>query len=149
MEISSAAAFPASILRRAQPGATEEAQAFALKAEPPVQAKSADEIYAQYDMHNISPREIDQLHEELRAQGHTDEPGFLMLLTRGEEFQRHLSESLGGTSTSDYTRKIDLVGQVKDQLQRARAMGDATQGHEDLLALLARHDGIRLDVSGP
>ena len=59
----------------------------------PVAAKMADphgQVAAKYDMHNISPIEIDEMADQMRANGSITDQDYMMMKTRGAEFLSHL-----------------------------------------------------------
>jgi hypothetical protein len=146
MQITSSTAHPVSPSVATGPQRVEtEAGRFALAVAEPDGRPSVEDIFAKYDLNNISPREIDLLVDELRDNGHTDDVEMIMMLeTRGERFMRHLRESVGVEAVAnDYEAKFDLIGSIKTQIQFARAHGDPTEASEELLAMLERYDAQR------
>ncbi|MBO0346446.1 hypothetical protein J0X15_14530 [Roseibium sp. CAU 1637] len=107
---------------------------------PDVSSSSAlSEIMSRYDLNNISPREIDQLADELSEAGGVSFDGLGLLVTRGEKFRMHMIESLGGDpSTFDPTRRSDLAGSMAEQRDFAAKRGDPLEWYDQTLALFDR-----------
>lgn len=95
------------------------------------------EIDAKYDLHNISPEEIDAYARELHENGYFGEES-LMLLTYGAEFQTHLAEVISqatGEKTSvNTTDKIDVIARMENDLKISRSFGHPTEHMERQLA---------------
>lgn len=117
-------------------------------------ARTAEDIFADYDLNNISPREIDQLADDLRENGVYDFEQMMMLETRGEKFTMHLQESLKAAGVIDEisfdpTQKFDYLAATADEVEQARRSGEPYElAQESLNALLAvqeRSDEIRAE----
>ena len=99
-------------------------------------------VFANYDLQNISPLEIDQMVEELHGAGHPFDQDLLMLSSRGAAFRSHLSEMMGGDY--DGNQRVNLIAQTQDQLVMARRYGDPTEALEDFLEFLNAADQRQL-----
>ena len=103
---------------------------------------SSDAVYAQvmgkYDLHNITPAEIDQLADDLVKADYPVTKDLMMLQTRGAEFQAHLSETFGGDFNPH--KPVDLIQSVQTSIDMSRRSGDPTETMEHLLDFLTRHD---------
>ncbi|SFI86264.1 hypothetical protein [Celeribacter neptunius] len=102
---------------------------------------SKDRIYADYDLNNISPREIDELADRLRENGSYEFKEMMMLETRGERFTQHLQDSLRDAGildeiTFEPTRRFDYLGSAADQIELSRRHGDPTEMAQDNLDAL-------------
>ena len=125
----------------------------ATTATPPAPPKDTDkatappltamDIYADYDMTAISPREIDELSDRLRAAGVYEFKEMMMLETRGERFMSHLHDSLRSAGIVDdvpydATGKFDALAQFAHQIEMARRAGDPTEYAQQTLDFLTR-----------
>ncbi len=98
------------------------------------------DVFAKYDMNAISPREVDQMADELLEAGFKDMEFLLMFTTQGEKFLTHLQETarqhgIGGAGF-DPTKPMDLITQTKTQLAFASAAGDPTDAMKRFLDML-------------
>jgi len=109
---------------------------------PQVQ-KSAESgnSFKQYNLQNISPREIDQLASELRKSGDFDVRNILMLETNGEKFQSHLSANSG--RDFDESKKSDLMGSIEENINMSKQRNEPTLLAEGLLKLLQKIDAAQ------
>lgn len=112
-----------------------------------------DAIAARYDPKSISPREIDQLAEELKAAGYVPLADIMMLETHGEDFQMHMRETsarISGTDPGpfDPNRKTDLTAVIAGQRDMAEARGEPTKGLEAVEHLFAVLDEARGEADG-
>jgi len=105
------------------------------------QSSTADNPYQQYDLHNISPKEIDQLATKLRKSGDHDVRDILMLETHGERFQSHVS--INGGREFDASAKKDLLGLTEEKIKMSRQRNEPTGLSEGLLKLLQQIDAAR------
>ncbi|WP_368183830.1 hypothetical protein [Aestuariibius sp. HNIBRBA575] len=96
-------------------------------------------IKSEYDMTNISPREVDEMVDRMIKAGDDMNGDLLMLLTHGEGFRQHLANTFGGTF--DPNEKQDLVAQSKVQLQLAKQFGDPTEYLTRFIAFLDTFGG--------
>ena len=111
--------------------------------------KSRLDIMSQYDMRNISPREVDQIAAELRENGHIDSD-YMMLLTYGEEFRRGLAQSISEATgqnipfgEAEATKKFDMISTVEYQKKLAKSFGDPTEAYDTMLAYLESSQDYR------
>ncbi|PQA88498.1 hypothetical protein [Hyphococcus luteus] len=95
-------------------------------------------VMATYDLTNITPAEIDQLVDELKAAGHPFDENLLMLSSRGAGFRSHLAGLAGGDY--DPHQRVNLVDLTQDQLAMARRFEDPTESIERFLEFLKVHD---------
>ncbi|KCZ83949.1 hypothetical protein [Hyphomonas jannaschiana] len=102
------------------------------------------DVMSRYNLQDISPLEIDQLVEELRAVGHPMNETLMMLSSRGAEFMSHAQDLLGGTYNPN--QRLNLISQTEAQLRMARSMGDPTEATESFLDFLKSHDRDRLSA---
>lgn len=103
-----------------------------------------DAIKSRYDPENISPREIDQMFDELTEAGHPIDRDLLMLSTKGERFQSHLVNVTNTNGESQFQRpdptaKINLVEVIEYQMTLARRAGEDTSSQQSLLTFLTEH----------
>jgi len=109
---------------------------------PQVQKSAeSDNSFEQYNLHNISPREIDQLASELRKSGDFDVRNILMLETHGEKFQSHLSANSG--RDFDESKKSDLMGSIEENIKMSKQRNEPTLLTEGLLKLLQKIDAAQ------
>ena len=101
----------------------------------------ANNAVPEYDLHNISPREIDQLAEKLRKSGDVDVRNILMLETHGEKFKSHVS--INGGREFDASAKKDLIGSIEENIQMSRQRNDPTDLAEGLLKFLQQIETAR------
>ncbi|WP_417680173.1 hypothetical protein [Roseibium sp.] len=112
-----------------------------------------DAIAARYDPKSISPREIDQLAEELKAAGYVPLADIMMLETHGEDFRMHMRETsarISGTDPGpfDPNRKTDLTAVIAGQRDMAEARGEPTRGLDAVEHLFAVLDEARGEADG-
>jgi len=105
------------------------------------QSSTADNPYQQYDLHNISPKEIDQLATKLRKSGDYDVRSILMLETHGEKFQSHVS--INGGREFDASAKKDLLGLTEEKIEMSRQRNEPADLAKGLLKLLQQIDAAR------
>lgn len=138
--------------------ARDDVDAFTVERSPEEQARIREQIYADYDLTNITPNEIDELGARLWEAGDTDLESTFMLLTRGAKFQEHLCQMLyeaGIIDSPDFDgdRAFNLIDGVANQLEMSRRMGDPTEYLERALAELkdihARSEEIRAERDAP
>ena len=89
----------------------------------------AEAIYADYDLTDMSPDEIDDMTDRLREAGVYEFSDMMMLETRGTRFQQHLCDGLyeAGILESpsfDGTRKSDILESFKIQIEMSRRASD-------------------------
>ena len=96
--------------------------------------KASNDPLSQYDLHNISPKEIDKLASKLRENGKFDMRDILMLETHGEEFQSHLSSVTG--RGFDASKKSDLIGSIEQTIAISKQRNEPFESAENLLKLL-------------
>ncbi len=109
---------------------------------PQVQKSAeSDNSFKQYNLQNISPREIDQLASELRKSGDFDVRNILMLETHGEKFQSHLSANSG--RDFDESKKSDLMGSIEENIKMSKQRNEPTLLAEGLLKLLQKIDAAQ------
>ncbi|WP_274845760.1 hypothetical protein [Phaeobacter gallaeciensis] len=100
-------------------------------------AEAIDAIFANYDLGDISPQEIDQMADELVAAGFDDMKLIMMLTTKGAAFQAHLQEDFAQSgyevSRGNSNAKMDLIEVTRDQLKMSKAFGQPTQALESFL----------------
>lgn len=107
---------------------------------------SVGDIFSNYDMEKISPRDIDKLANELRDSGHKDFEFLLMLETKGEKFLINLPHLVEGTGSSDDLASFDpeqvgnLLDQTRDAISSARQRGSPTAAHEKFLERLETYN---------
>lgn len=98
---------------------------------------AVDKVFAKYDMTAISPREIDRIAAELQEAGFEDFDFLLTLMTHGEEFTKHLNETLAeagyDVAPFDPTARRDLIADMVEQIQIARSFGAPTEHAEHFL----------------
>ena len=109
----------------------------------PLTAQSAtpNNSFQQYDLHNISAIEVDQLAEKLRKSGDYDVRSILMLETHGEKFQSHLSINTG--REFDASARKDLIGSTTEKIKMSRQRNEPADLAEGLLKLLQQIDAAR------
>lgn len=112
-----------------------------------------DAIAARYDPKSISPREIDQLADALKAAGYEPLADIMMLETHGEDFQMHMRETaarISGTDPApfDPNGKTDLTAVIAGQRDMAEARGEPTKGIEAVEHLFAVLDEARGEADG-
>jgi hypothetical protein len=100
-----------------------------------------NDSFQQYDLHNISPIDIDQLADKLRKSGDYDVRDILMLETHGEKFQSHLSINTG--REFDASAKKDLLGLTEEKIEMSRQRNEPADLAEGLLKLLQQIDAAR------
>jgi hypothetical protein len=103
--------------------------------------KAPNDPFSQYDLHNISPKEIDNLASKLRENGKFDVRDILMLETHGEKFQSHLSSVTG--RGFDASKKSDLIGSIEQNIEMSKQMNDPFDSAESLLKLLQQVDASK------
>lgn len=106
---------------------------------------SFDKIAQKYDMNNVSPREVDQLVDELRAAGmEWDFEHLGMLETRGARWLSRLAqigeEQTGIKSTFDPDKKIDLVATIESNIAFNKQHGFDSEHYETLLQFVKKID---------
>ncbi|WP_169570302.1 hypothetical protein [Sneathiella limimaris] len=122
----------------------------------PAAPMTFDEIAAKYDIHNISPRQVDALAKALQENDLISTKDFMMLTTHGEEFRTHLQRHVydaGLTPLSPdspefqkiMSEGVDLMSIAQTQLKFAERAGDPTQGWLDQIAFFERLDEARSD----
>jgi hypothetical protein len=97
--------------------------------------------FSQYDLHSISPKEIDSLASKLRKSGDFDVKSILMLEAHGEKFQSHLSAN--ANREFDASKKSDLIGSIEHNIEMSKHRNDPTDLAEGLLKLLQQIDATR------
>jgi hypothetical protein len=111
-------------------------------ASPQVQSsKSVNNDFAQYDLHNISPKEIDSLASKLRKTGDFDVRDILMLETRGAKFQSHVSSE--GGREFDANIKSDLLASIEQKIEMSKKRNEPFESTENLLKLLQQIDASK------
>ncbi len=103
------------------------------------------EVFAKYDLQNITPAQIDELTDELFEAGRAFDKNMLMLRTRGAEFQSHLAELTG--APFDPNKPVNLIQSTKDQITMAHRYGGPTEALEEFLSYLNKYD--QADAAGP
>jgi len=108
---------------------TPERSGFTAQTSAPTSAPTAEAIYADYDLTDMSPDEIDDMTDRLREAGVYEFSDLMMLETRGTRFQQHLCDCLyeAGILESpsfDGTRKSDILESFKIQIEMSRRAGD-------------------------
>jgi len=98
------------------------------------QSSTPKNAFQQYDLHNISAMEVDQLAEKLRKSGDYDVRSILMLETHGEKFQSHLSINTG--REFDPNARKDLIGSTAEKIKMSRQQNEPADLAEGLLKLL-------------
>lgn len=94
------------------------------------------QIFSEYDMSNISPREIDDLFNRLVKADYPISSDLLMLSTHGEGFRSHISEMFGGEF--DPNQRSDLFKTMRVQLQFAKQAGDPIEAIEQFIYFLGQ-----------
>jgi hypothetical protein len=89
---------------------------------------------SQYDLHDISPREVDKLASKLRENAKFDMRDILMLETHGEEFQSHLSSVTG--RSFDASKRSDLIGSIEQTIETSKQRNEPFESAGNLLKLL-------------
>jgi hypothetical protein len=97
---------------------------------------SVGAIAAKYDLRNISPREIDQLGQELQSSGYKPLLDLAVMTSYGEEFLSH--DPFGSYTESQMTQKGDLIAKVEEEREAARSSGAPTEAYDQQLAFLDR-----------
>lgn len=85
------------------------------------------EVKANYDVTNISPREIDQMFEKLVDTGHSIDEDMLMLSSRGEEFLSGIATIAG--HIFDPIARNNLVETNRSNMEFARLHGGNLAGY--------------------
>ncbi|MBL3569293.1 hypothetical protein BV509_16740 [Rhodovulum sulfidophilum] len=122
--------------------AAEEASgpAAASPADAPRGPDAIADIFARYDMANISPREIDAMARDLRDAGFEDHDFLLHLEIHGETFQSHLVDCLREAGMDvrdpDFTQPMDMFSTTRAQISYSRLAGQPTAWLESFLAKL-------------
>jgi hypothetical protein len=92
----------------------------------PVAATMTDplaQVAAKYDMHNISPVQIDQMADEMFAAGSIAERDYMMMKTRGADFLSHLP---GNYYTSERLNTgYDLINKTEWEISEHSRRGDS------------------------
>lgn len=105
----------------------------------------------QYDLHAMTPREIDQMAEAMPMENPGDFGVKMMLLTRGEEWQRHMADVIEEATGVDQSEalaarlsaRVDLIDQFQTTLDLTKSHGGPTEAVEATLAYLHRMDARR------
>jgi len=105
------------------------------------QSSTSNSSFQQYDLHNISATEVDQLAEKLRKSGDYDVRSILMLETHGEKFQSHVS--INGGREFDASAKKDLLGLTEEKIEMSRQLNEPADLAKGLLKLLQQIDVSR------
>lgn len=98
----------------------------------PRKRPSADSVFAQYDLNDISPRDIDKMAEQLRASDFDDVGFILGLETRGEKWRSHMMETLNDAGydfdpSYDPTAPTDVIASLKEQIDMSTRSGNPTE----------------------
>lgn len=115
--------------------------------------KPYNKILENYDMSNISPKEIDELYKELVTAGHPLNKDMFQLSTRGAMWRQHLAE-IGAKATNtevtfDPDKKINLFDEIRGNIEFNRQNGFDTTHYENLLKFVAKLDGAILTDGTP
>jgi hypothetical protein len=97
-------------------------------------AEKGNLITAKYDLHNISPREIDLMARELKLHDMIADSEVFKLLTFGADYlsnqpDQHYSEEM-------LDSKVDLVAQLERQIAAEKAAGNPVEAHKNVLEFL-------------
>ncbi len=112
-------------------------QSVDMASKPEVETPSFAQIAAKYDVENISPRQVDQLVDELHAQSGEMNGDLLMLATHGADFIYHMSQAMGHPLNPDVLdQPVNLLDRMNTQLDIARRRGDPTESIQDQIRFL-------------
>ncbi|MGB1237357.1 MAG: hypothetical protein ACPG4U_04045 [Pseudomonadales bacterium] len=110
-------------------------------AAPENQANELQQIAAHYDMHSISPREVDQLIHALKESKEFSWQELAMLETKGEAFLCHTGDSPRPQARA--VEKTDLIQSVECNIQFNRLRRAPSRTSEELLSLIRKIDAAR------
>ncbi len=103
---------------------------------PATKKTMAEIMSGQYDLTNISPREVDRFAKELFDNGLISTQESMILLTRGAEFMSH---SPGANYTeAQLNEKSNLIEAFQNSIKLSQSHGGSTEGVERLLAKLEK-----------
>ena len=126
-------------------------------ASPPGAAMSAFEAFAKsYDIHSMTPREIDEMAKAMPIEKDGDLEVKMMLLTRGEEWMTHLAETgeqVFGVDTSEtlearLSTPIDLLDSFRTSKEISERHGDPTEAVDKAIDYLQQMDARRMMPEG-
>ena len=119
----------------------------AVPATPKDELEQYRDILSNYNMTNISPKEIDTLFDELKQAGHPITEDMMFLSTRGAKWRQHLAEigaELNNQQvTFDPNQKIDLFAEIKSNIEFNKQHGYDSQHFESLLNFVSKLDGSK------
>ncbi len=93
-----------------------------------------DQLMARYDVHKISPRDIDTFVESMLEIGQPLNADMLMFASFGERFLDHLAEIT--EQPYDATKQVDMLDVAKGQRDIAKRAGDDTGNWDQFIDFL-------------
>ncbi len=96
------------------------------------------EILENYDLQNITPRDIDKLADQLTEAVYPFSMDMMLLRARGAEFQSHMPDFGGVPASPD--EPVNLIRSVETSIEASRRHGDPTEAAQHLLDFLIKLD---------
>ena len=93
---------------------------------------------AKYDLHDISPREIDQLVKELRQRGMISDQQMMTMLSWGAEYLSNQPDTTPSGTVLD--QKIDLIGKLEQLIEQEKHGQNPVEAHKKVLEFLREQE---------
>lgn len=123
---------------------SESSDAASSSAQSTTKTLSTQQVFAKYDLTDISPVDVDKMAAELRSSGFDDVGFILGLETRGENWRSHMQGALGDAGYEyaggyDANAPADVIASTRTQLAMAHKYGEPTDFLTDQLAKMEEY----------